>query len=372
MTHRTRYGSGLGLQYGFRIAWALFVALPLAGCGKESGGSSRAPTLVRTETARLQDRQRSATLTGDVQAKVLAELSFRVSGRVTERLVDVGAHVNAGDVLARLDPNQQQADLDAAIAKVAGAETDVRVTSATFTRQNTLFSQGFTTRSSFDQAQESLRTAQASLEAAKAEVGTAKDNLSYTELRAEAAGVITARNLEVGQVAQAAQSAFTLAQDGARDAVFDVYESIFFEQPEGGAITLALVSDPAVTAQGRVRQVAATIDPKTATVRVKIAIDSPPAKMTLGSAVMGTVRWTPRDRIVVPWSALTVAGGAPAVWVVDPAGGTVSLKPIAVDSYDTGIIVIKSGLQPGDRVVTDGGKLLSPGQMVTFSAEGAS
>lgn len=338
--------------------------------------SSKPPTLVRTETVQLQGRQRSATLTGDVQAKVLAELSFRVSGRVTERLVDVGTHVNAGDVLARIDPNQQQADLDAAIAKVAGAETDVRVTSATFTRQNTLFSQGFTTRSSFDQAQEDLRKAQASLEAAKAEVGTAKDNLSYTELRAEASGVITVRNLEVGQVAQTAQSAFTLAQDGARDAVFDVYESIFFEQPETSAITLALVSDPAVTAQGRTREIAATIDPKTGTVRVKIAIDSPPAKMTLGSPVTGTVRWTPRDRIVVPWSALasalTAAGAAPAVWVVDPAVKRVSLKPIAIDSYDTGIIVIKSGLQPGDRVVTDGGKLLSPGQMVTFGTEGAS
>lgn len=334
--------------------------------------SSKPPTLVRTETARLQDRQRSATLTGDVQARVLAELSFRVSGRVTERLVDVGAHVNAGDVLARIDPNQQQADLDAAIAKVAGAETDVRVASATFTRQNTLFSQGFTTRSSFDQAQEDLRKAQASLEAAKAEVGTAKDNLTYTELRADAPGLITARNLEVGQVAQAAQSAFTLARDGARDAVFDVYEAIFFEQPESNAITLALVSDPAVTAQGRAREVSPTIDPKTATVRVKIAIDNPPTAMTLGSAVTGTVKWKPLQRIVVPWSALTAVNTAPAVWIVDQSGKTVSLKAIVVDSYETGTIVVRSGLQPGDRVVTDGGKLLSPGQTVTFDGESAS
>nr|WP_027534134.1 efflux RND transporter periplasmic adaptor subunit [Bradyrhizobium sp. WSM3983] len=372
MTHRVRCGSRSGYRPGFPIACLLSVAASLMGCNDGSDVSSKPPTLVHTEKARLQDRQRSATLTGDVQARVLAELSFRVSGRVTERLVDVGAHVNAGDVLARLDTNQQQADLEAAVAKVAGAETEVRVTSATFTRQNTLFAQGFTTRSTFEQAQEDLRKAQASLESAKAEVGTAKDNLSYTELRAESPGVITARNLEVGQVAQTAQSAFTLAHDGARDAVFDVYESIFFEQPETSAITLALVSDPAVTAQGRTREVAATIDPKTGTVRVKIAIDSPPAKMTLGSAVSGTVRWTPRDRIVVPWSALAVAGAAPAVWVVDPERKTVSLKPIAVDSYDTGIIVIKSGVQPGDRVVTDGGKLLSPGQIVTFSAEGAS
>ena len=371
MKYRARHNSGFGLQPGLRIFCFMLIAIPLAGCN-DGNVSTKPPTLVRAEAVRVQDRQRSVTLTGDVQARVLAELSFRVSGRVTERLVDVGAHVNPGDILARIDPTEQQADLDAAIAKVAGAETEVRVTTATFHRQKTLLAQGFTTRSSFDQAQESMRSAEASLEAAKAEVGTAKDNLTYTELRARAAGVITARNLEVGQVAQAAQSAFTLAQDGARDAVFDVYESIFFEQPESTTIMLALVSDPAVTAQGRAREISPTVDPKKATVRVKVAIDNPPATMTLGSAVTGTVRWKQPGRIVLPWSALTAAGTAPAVWVIDPASKTVSLKPIAVDSYETGIIVIKSGLQPGDRVVTDGGKLLSPGQTVTFGAEGAS
>ena len=132
MAHRVRCDSASGLILaGFRIVCLLSVSISLAGCNDQSGDSLKPPTLVRTETVRLQDRQRSATLTGDVQARVLAELSFRVSGRVTERLVDVGAHVNPGDVLARIDPNQQQADLDAAIARVAGAETDVRVTSAT-------------------------------------------------------------------------------------------------------------------------------------------------------------------------------------------------------------------------------------------------
>ena len=105
------------------------------------------------------------------------------------------------------------------------AESQLRVARATFERQKTLIASGFTTRTVYDQAQEGLRTAEGALEAAKAQLGTAKDALGYTELRAEAAGVITARNLEVGQVVQAAQPVFTLAQDGERDAVFDVYES---------------------------------------------------------------------------------------------------------------------------------------------------
>jgi RND family efflux transporter MFP subunit len=193
--------------------------------------------------------------------------------------------------------------------------------------------------------------------------------LGDTELRASAAGVITARNLEVGQVMQAAQSAFTLAQDGDRDAVFDVYETIFFRQPED-KVALTLLSDRNVTAVGRAREVSPIIDSKSSTVRVKVAIENPPVAMTLGSAVAGTVRWKPVNQIVLPWSALMEMGSAPAVWVVDPRTRTVSLKPVTVDSYQTGIVVIKAGLQSGERVVVDGGKLLSLGQPVSYDGEG--
>ena len=319
----------------------------------------------------MQARQVSIALTGDIQARVRAELSFRVSGRVTERLVDVGMHVNAGDVLARIDPVEQQADLDGANAAVASAESQLRVAKATFERQQTLLAGGFTTRASFDQAQQGLRTAEGSLESAKAQLGTSKDALTYTELRASAAGIITARNLEVGQVAQSAQSAFTLAQDGPRDAVFDVYESVLFRQPETNVVSLSLVADPAVKAIGRVREVAPTVDPKTATVRVKVAIENTPPAMTLGSVVTGEGRWSAVQRIVLPWSAMTVLAEAPAVWVVDPASKTVSLKAVVVDSYEKEVFVIRSGLEPGERAVTDGGKMLRPGQTVTYDGGGA-
>ena len=65
-------------------------------------------------------------------------------------------------------------------------------------------------------------------------------------------------------------------------------------------------------------------------------------------------------------------GSSPAVWVVEPKSRTVSLKPVAVDSYQTGTVVVKAGLQPGERVVVDGGKLLSLGQSVTYDETGAS
>jgi RND family efflux transporter MFP subunit len=354
-----------------RVVWNCLIiplALMLAAC-EPARTPARSPAVVKTEVVRLQPRQTVIRLTGDVQARVSTELSFRVSGRVTERLVDVGAHVNAGDVLARVDPTEQKADLEGAKAAVTAAEAQLRVATATFQRQKTLMASGFTTRVSFDQAQQGLRTAEGTLEAAKAQLGTATDALTYTELRASASGIITARNVEVGQVAQSAQSAYTLAEDGARDAVFDVYESIFLRPVDGDTITVNLLSDPSVTALARIREVSPTVDPKNSTVRVKMSIQNPPPAMTLNSALSGAGRTTPAEKIVLPWSALTSDVNGPAVWVVDPKSHAVSLRSIKIETYETDAFIVSDGLAAGERVVTDGGKLLRPAQIITY--EGA-
>ena len=345
------------------------LAMPLSACNDHSTFSAERAAFVRTEIVEPRDGRAAVTLTGEVQARFRADLSFRVSGRVLERLVDVGAHVNAGDVLARLDPAEQQADLDAATAGVAAAESQLRVAQATFDRQSYLLSSGFTTRTAYDQAQEQLRTAQSTLESAKAELGRTSEALGDTELHARAAGVITARSLEVGQVVQAAQSVFTLAQDGERDAVFDVPESMFLGDMEGGRVSLALVSGPDMTAVGYVREISPAVDPKSSTVRVKVAIQNPPSAMTLGSAVAGTAGTKPTTEITVPWTALTAAGSKPAVWIVDPKTKTASLKQVTVGAYEAGTVLIKEGLEAGDRVVVDGGKLLSSGQPVTYGGD---
>lgn len=351
------------------LALALAFAASAAGCKDRGEAPPKTPLVVKTALVTASSRPIAVTLTGDVQARVLAELSFRISGRVIERAVDVGAHVTKGQLLAKVDPAEQFADKAAAAASVSAAEAQLRLANANFERQKTLLGNGFTTRAAYDQAQEAQRTAEGSLDAARAQLGTAEEALGYTELRAPADGVITARNLEVGQVAQAAQSVYSLAQDGDRDAVFDVYESFFLNKVDQDSIRIALVSNPKVTTRGRVREVSPTIDPRSATVRVKVSIVDPPPEMTLGSPVAGTASRVAGDAIVVPWSALTAIGERPAVWIVGPDGKSVTRRPIAIGSYETASIVVASGLAPGDRIVTDGGKLLTEGQQVSFEGQ---
>jgi multidrug efflux pump subunit AcrA (membrane-fusion protein) len=124
-----------------------------------------------------------------------------------------------------------------------------------------------------------------------------------------------------------------------------------------------------VTAVGHVREISPAVDPKSATVRVKIQIQNPPPAMTLGSAIAGTAGTRAATEISVPWTALTATGSKPAVWIVDPTTRTASLKGVTVGAYEAGAVLIKQGLEAGDRVVIDGGKLLSYGQPVKYSGD---
>ena len=202
------------------LACGLSVAL-LAGCKQESAVP---PELlpVKAQAARLQNYTPEVTLTGEIAACVQSDLSFRISGQVVERNVDVGAHVNAGDQLARLDSKVQEADVAGAAAAVQAAEARLRQVTLIFDRQKELFSQRYTTRREYDQAEQEKRSAQAMLDSAQAQLATAHDQLAQTILRAPSSGLVTARRIEVGQVVQTSQAAFALAQDGPRDAVVNV------------------------------------------------------------------------------------------------------------------------------------------------------
>ena len=352
-------------------ALALAAAVMLAGCQDKTQEARQAAPLVQVATLAAEPFAPSITLTGTIAARIQSDLSFRVSGRIVERLVDVGAHVDKGQVLARIDPVQQQADVRSAQAGIAAAEAQVRQATAAFDRQKALLGDGFTTRSSFDQAERALRVSQASLETARAQLSIAENALSYTDLRADAAGIITARSADVGEVAQAAQVVFTLAQDGPRDAIFEVNESLLLQPADGLAIDDALVSRPDVRTVGTIRQVSPTVNARTGTVRVKIGLDTPPAAMTLGAVVSGTGRARPITAFVLPWTALSSADGQPAVWRLDPGTRTVTLQKVTIAAYETGRVVIAGGLTAGETVVTAGTKLLQPNQIVEI-ATGAS
>ena len=340
------------------------IGVGLAACGEAQQPAAQVPLPVLTQQAVVGRQYAKVALTGDIRARIQSDLSFRTAGRVASRLVDIGDHVSAGQVLATLETAEQAADVNAAKAGVHAAEATLRQAASTLDRQKVLIGEGFTTRAHFDNASQAFIAAQSSLVSAKSALAIAQEQLGYASLRADATGVITARNVEAGQIVAVAQPIFTVALDGARDAVFDIYETLLTRRPATETITIALLSNPAITANGKVRETSPTINPLTGTIRVKVGIDEPPGEFGLGAAISGMGRFQTDDVVALPWTAFFTQGDAPAVWIVDPQSHVVSLRAITVEGYRSGEMLVRGGLKSGDLVVTNGAQLLRPGQKV--------
>jgi RND family efflux transporter MFP subunit len=303
-------------------------------------------------------------LTGQISAENEAALSFRIGGRIIDRLVNVGDRVEPDQVLARLDPQNELNALRSAEAALSAAEGRVVETKNAFERQRTLLAQGFTTQARFDQAQQELRTAQSQLDSADADLQIAKDRVGYTELRAGVAGAITARAAEAGEVVQAGQIVFQVARQEGRDAVFDVPAQVIRSAPPDPKVVVSLIDDPSVSAQGRVRQVDPQADPITRTFGVRVGLIDPPPAMLLGATVQGRMELEATSGIALPATALTRINGQPAVWLVDPKTMTVSLHNVEVGRFDPGTVLVSRGLEGGEVVVTAGVQAIHPGQKV--------
>lgn len=336
----------------------------LGGCEPTGKTKAAAPRPVRTITAVKGGAAETVVLTGQISAENEASLAFRIGGRIIERLVNVGDRVEPDQVLARLDPQNELNALRSAQAALSAAEGRVIETSNAFERQRTLLPQGFTTQALFDQAQQALRTAQAQLDKAQADLLIAKDRVSYTELKAGVVGSITARTAEAGEVVQPGQTVFQVARQDGRDAVFDVPAQVLRSAPANPKVVVSLVDDPAVTAEGRVRQVDPQADPITRTFRVRVGLINPPPAMLLGATVRGRMDLEATAGISLPASALTRINGQPAVWLVDPANMTVALHNVEIGRFDPSTVLVSRGLEGGEIVVTAGVQALHPGQKV--------
>ncbi len=343
------------------LAWLGLVLL--SGCHEKP---PPAPEIrpVRTVLATPQTEGEAVTLTGHIRARTEENLAFRIDGRMLARRVDVGHELRPGDPVADLDPQPQRDGVRTAQAALDAAQASLHEASNNFERQKTLVGQGWSTRVQYDAAEKTLQSAKAAVDAASAVLHTAEDQLGYTQLVADAAGVVTATGAEPGEVVRAGQMIVTVAQHNGVDAVFDVPDSLMRRLRPDVTVSVALTDDPKIQTTGHVREASPQADPVTRSFQVKIALDHPPAAMWLGATVSGQAHVVPQGGIELPATALTMADNKPAVWVVDPKTQEVSLRAVTVRQGGSSSIVVSDGLAGGERVVTAGVHALRPGQKV--------
>jgi len=354
----------------------LILGLPLA-LGACSEVASKEPEVrtVRTLVAHPKPIEDDRRAVGEVRPRYESELGFRVSGKVISRLVDVGATVKAGDPLARLDDQDYRNKLRSAEADLVSAQAVQVEAASAEERYRQLLASGSTTRANYDTALKNLRSADAKLESAKANHDMAKDQLDYAELRAEFDGIVTAVGADPGQVVNSGKMIIRLAQPGDKDAVFSIAQSVFGNRkPDGNErpeITVTLLSNSAILADGTVREISPVADPVTRTYQVKVTLKNAPEEMRFGGSVVGRLKAATEPVVVLPGSALFDKGGTPAVWVVNTTTGTLALKPVMIGRYETDRVIVSDGLAKGDIVVTAGVNRLRENQNVRL-AEGAS
>jgi RND family efflux transporter MFP subunit len=339
------------------------VAIALTGCNDkvaEKAAPSR-PVLVATVHYEAESPERS--FVGTIKPRIETDMGFRVPGKVAKRLVEVGQTVDVGQPLATLDEVDLKLQAEQAEAELRAATGVQAQASAAETRAKDLRVKGWTTDAQMDQARAAADEARARLNRAQRSVELTNNSLSYATLAADSRGVVTATLIDAGQVVASGQTAVRVARFAEKEAVVAIPETLLGRAKDGVA-SVSLWSEPNKKYVARLREIAPTADPATRTYLAKFSLPDAGDTVSLGMTATLTLADAATQRVArLPLSALFSEGGEPSFYVVDDKG-EVSLKPVAVKSYESNDVVVSGGVEEGARVVALGVQKLDPAQKV--------
>ncbi|MGO9172643.1 MAG: efflux RND transporter periplasmic adaptor subunit [Rhodomicrobium sp.] len=308
--------------------------------------------------------------TGTIQPRYQSSNGFQISGRIITRNANVGDLVKAGQLLASLDPKQSQYSLNSAQAEVANARATLINAQATQERKSKLLAggTGSTTQAQLDNAVATRETAQASLDQTLANLQKAKEQVGYTQLRAQFDGVISSWEAEVGQNVSAGQAVVNIARPDIREAVFDVPAELTDQMQKNAAFKVSLLMDDSVSTSGILREITPLADASTRTQRIRLSLERPTEAFRLGTTVTITQSQKTAPIIEIPAAAVLKDDGRARVWLVTPSN-IVELREIIIGRQEGDVVEVSQGLSGGDRVVTAGIHSLIIGQRVRLLKE---
>jgi multidrug efflux system membrane fusion protein len=301
---------------------------------------------------------------GEITARFQPQLSFRVSGKVIKRFVDVGDTVTQGQILAQLDPLDAQLQLNSAQAQLASAESTEQIAKAELARYKLLLTPHAISRSQYDQVNNQFKAAESGLTQAKSQLSLATNQIDYTTLRAPKNGKIIQRQIEAGQVVSAGQTAYTLATQGDREVLIGIPEQDETHFHVGQAVTVTVWSQPNAHFPAHIREISPAAD-TSRTFAARVAFDQSNPAVEIGqSARVFTHEIASKALLSLPLSAITAEQGAAYVWGVDTMTSRIKKIPIQIGVYGRNTATILTGLKPTDWIVVAGVQLLNDGQQI--------
>lgn len=356
---------------------AILLSLLLAACGSGQSdqgaqgaqGAAGPPVLVDAVTVRATTVPNIVELPGRIEAVRISEVRARADGIIERRLFTEGGDVRAGQPLFRIDPRdlraaaaQAQAALDRAQAARANAAQVVR-------RYAPLVSERAVSGQENDQAVATLRQAEAAVAEARANLTRANLQLSYTTVTAPISGRIGRAQVTEGALVSAA-SGTLLATIEQSDPIYATFAQSntamlnLLENADGGAIDvtplrsvevrLVLANGREYGPAGRLDFASPVVDPETGNQTLRAVFSNPGRILLSGQFVRGRIAiGTTPDGIVLPASAMQFSERGASVSVVG-SDGSVTARPVQLSGQTSGGWIIKSGLRPGERVITNG------------------
>ena len=339
--------------------------LTLSAAERQAAPAAEAPIRpVRIDTVHLAPAGEAVRYAAVIRPRIETDMGFRVPGKIAERLVDMGARVEAGTPLARLDPADLELQVRATEAQLASARAEATRAREDFERYRQLRSGDWATRQEFDKRKAAMETSEAKVRELEAQLRVARNNAQYATLKADHAGVVTQIMAEPGQVVPAGQPVARVARTGEKEAVAAVPESKVGALKDA-TLAVELWSMPGVAIHGTLREVAPSADPATRTYQVRIALRDPPPGIELGMTATLVAAWAqPGEIAVLPLAALTQNAGEPAVWVLPQGADKVERRPVTLGAYARDRVVVTAGLAEGEQVVTAGVHKLDATQRV--------
>jgi RND family efflux transporter MFP subunit len=261
-----------------RFLCACVTCIYLTGCSEEKPAAPAAARTARVIAVTPHKHAFVAEGAGRIQSRYVGLVGFEVGGRLTSRDVDVGAVVRKGQKLAQLSAVDYQNKVTAAEADLVAAKAAVAQAAPQEERYRILLAKGFATRATYENALKALQSTEAQVQSAEANLRIARNQLSYTELRAPDDGVVTATAADPGQVVAAGQKVVEISRNSEREAVFAVASEHVARAKPGMPVKVWVQGRPEVAVIGSIRQISPEADSTTGTYEVKVALASTPPR----------------------------------------------------------------------------------------------
>lgn len=320
--------------------------------------------LVRTAVAGTGTGAANLTYAGEVRGRYESQLAFQVAGKINKRNVQLGSTVQAGDILLEIDPRDIKQTVTSGSAQVYSAQSQLKLAESNLQRYRQLYGQNAISRAQLDQYENAYELAQAAVQQAAAQYSQSANQLDYSLLRADAAGVIAGLQAETGQVVSAGQTVVTIVRDGEREVEISVPENRVEELRQATQLSVSFWALPGVTVSGEVREIAPMAAPTTRTYPVRIRLLNPPPAIKLGMTATVTVA-SPQalntQLISVPLTAIYQTKDTPGVWVVTASAA--HFRPVSIVTVSSTQAQV-TGLNPGETYITAGVHKLYEGQQV--------